>query len=93
MSRADYKFGADRNGRYRTYQIVLPVKGSYSAIRQFCEQTLLAIPFASLDEMNFKRDAIGSSTLEAKLHFTVYLADMQPAGGTNDSLRASGASL
>src|SRR5207245_673895 len=44
LSRADYKFGADRNGRYRTYQIVLPVKGSYSAIRQFCEQTLLAIP-------------------------------------------------
>jgi hypothetical protein len=93
LSLADYKFAGDRNGRYQTYQIVLPVKGSYSAIRQFCEQTLLAIPFASLDEMNFKRDAIVNRTLEAKLHFTLYLADMHPAGGAKESPRASGANL
>ena len=37
---------------------------------------LMAIPFASLDEINFRRDAIGSRTLEAKLRFTLYLNDV-----------------
>lgn len=74
LKQAEYKPAFDKNGQYYTYQIVLPVKGSYGAIRQFCEQTLLAIPFASLDEISFKRDAIGSRMLEAKLRFTLYLA-------------------
>lgn len=91
LNLADYKFGEDRNGRYRTYQIVLPVKGPYGAIRQFCEQTLLAIPFASLDEMNFKRDAIANRTLEARLRFTLYLNDRQRAGEDRESAADSGA--
>ena len=75
LNQAEYKSGLDKNSRTSTYQIVVPVKGSYRAIRQFCEQTLLAIPFASLDEMSFKRETIGSNELEAKLRFTLYLAD------------------
>jgi len=33
----------------------------------------LAIPFASLDEINFKRDAVTNPLLDAKLRFTFYL--------------------
>lgn len=76
LRQAEYKFATDTSGHFYSYQILLPVKGPYSAVRQFCEQTLLAIPFASLDEINFRRDAIGSRTLEAKLHFTLYLNDV-----------------
>lgn len=75
LSQAEYKWASDKSGRYHTYQILLPVKGSYGALRQFCQQTLLAIPFAALDEVNFKREAIASSTLEARLRFTLYLRD------------------
>jgi hypothetical protein len=75
LKQAEYKSAEDRGGLYHTYQILLPVKGPYGAIRQFCEQTLIAIPFASLDEMSFKRDAISSNTLEAKLRITLYLGD------------------
>lgn len=78
ISQAEYRWDSDKNGRYQTYQILLPVKGSYGAIRQFCEQTLLTIPFASLDEMNFKREAIANSTLEAKLRITLYFFDKSP---------------
>jgi hypothetical protein len=78
LSQAEYKLADDKNGRYRTYQILLPVKGSYSAIRHFCEKSLLAIPFASLDEMGFKRETIGSGTLEARLRFTLYLSESSP---------------
>lgn len=76
LNQAEYKSAADKNGRFHTYQIVIPVKGSYGAIRQFCQQTLLAIPFASLDEMSFKREAIASRAVEARLRFTLYLSDL-----------------
>jgi hypothetical protein len=75
LSQAEYKFGYDKNGRFHTYHIRLPVKGSYATIRQFCEQTLLTIPFASLDQMSFKRDAITSRRLEAQLDFTLFLGN------------------
>lgn len=74
LNQAEYKFALDKDGRYYTYQINLPVKGSYDAIRQFGEQVLLAIPFASLDEINFKREAIANRMLEARVRITLYLA-------------------
>lgn len=75
LERAEYKSAFVQSGRYRTYKIALPVSGTYPAIRAFCEQALLAIPFASLDALNFKRDAIGSNIVEAQLYFTLHLAD------------------
>lgn len=75
LSKAEYKLADDKEGRYRTYQILLPVKGSYKAIREFCEKSLLAIPFASLDEMSFKRESISRGVLEARLRFTLYLSE------------------
>ena len=74
LAQGEYKALPERNGKYLKYQIILPLKGSYSVIRQFGEQALLAIPFASLDEMTFKRDNISNRVLEAKLRFTLYLA-------------------
>lgn len=75
LSQAEYKPAFDKRGRYYTYQITVPVKGTYEAIRQFSEQTLLSIPFASLNEVSFKRESVGAPTLEAKLRFTLYLRD------------------
>ncbi|SFI21999.1 hypothetical protein SAMN04515618_1148 [Collimonas sp. OK307] len=83
LSQAEYKLTYDRNGRFRTYRILLPLKGSYSAIRQFCEQVLLSIPFVSLDEMHFKRESIANPQLEAKLHFTVYLNTQRDGVGVS----------
>lgn len=88
LSQAEYKAAYDKNGQFHTYQINLPVKGAYPAIRQFCEQMLLAIPFASLDEMTFKRESVGAPALEAKLRFTLYLSSTperhQLASGMKD---------
>jgi hypothetical protein len=75
LKQAEYKFAYDKNGRFHTYSILLPVNGPYAAIRPFCEEVLLAIPFASLDNVNFKREAIANSTIEANLHFTLHLDD------------------
>jgi hypothetical protein len=75
LSTAEYKRSADKNSRIRALQITLPVKATYPAIRQFAEQVLLAIPFATLDELRFRRDNIASPLLEAHLRFSLYLLE------------------
>jgi hypothetical protein len=91
LDEGEYKSGADKDSRSTTYQVILPVRGQYQSIRTFCEQTLLAIPFASLDEINFKREGIANSTLEAKLHFTFYLTD--PSAPTRQATTSSSSPL
>lgn len=76
IAAAEYKTGLERNSHVHTWHIALPVRGSYAALRQFSEQVLLAIPFAALDELRFKREVIASPLLEARLRFTLYLGDV-----------------
>lgn len=85
LSQADYRLAFDKNGRFYTYQVTLPVKGVYEDIRRFCERVLLAVPFASLDEISFKRDAITSGAVEARLRFSLYLADISNADQTQSA--------
>ena len=75
LRQGEYKQGYDRNAHVYTYQVNLPVKGTYQAIWQFAMAALRAIPFASLDEISFHRDAIGDTTVEARLRLTLYLRD------------------
>jgi hypothetical protein len=74
LEQAEYKLSYDKNGRFYTYSIKLPVSGSYAALRNFCIDLLLALPFASLDAVSFKRRDSNQATLEAKLNFTLYLS-------------------
>jgi hypothetical protein len=75
LSQGEYKSGYDRNAHVSTYQVNLPVKGSYGAIWQFAFGALRAIPFASLDDVSFRRDTIGDPAVEARLRLTFYLKD------------------
>jgi len=75
LRQGEYKPGYDRNAQVNTYQVNLPVKGSYAAIWQFAMAALRTIPFASLDEITFHRDAIGDATVDARLKLTLYLRD------------------
>lgn len=79
LSQGEYKSAYERNARLHTYQVTLPVKGSYADVWQFGMMSLRAMPFASLDEISFKRDSIGETQVEARLRLTLYLSD-KPAG-------------
>lgn len=79
LSQGEYKSAYERNARVHTYQVTLPVKGSYADVWQFSMMALRAIPFASLDELSFKRDSIGAPQVEARLRLTLYLSD-RPTG-------------
>lgn len=80
LSQGEYKSGYDRNARLTTYQVTLPLKGSYADVWKFSLMALRAIPFASLDELSFKRENIGDQQVEARLRLTLYLADKTPGG-------------
>jgi len=78
LDQGEYKFAYDKASRVSTYQLTLPVRGPYANIWQFSLQALAAIPFAALDEVNFRRETIADPVVEARLRFTFYLKDGQP---------------
>jgi hypothetical protein len=75
LRQGEYKAAFDRNARLHSYQVTMPVKGNYGAIWRFALGALRAIPFAALDEISFKRDAIGEAQVEARLRLTLYLSE------------------
>jgi len=87
LRQGEYKRGFDRNAQLHTYQINLPVKGSYAQVWQFALGALRALPSASLDDISFKRDSIGETGLEARLRLTLYLADGAGASGASGAPR------
>ncbi|WP_035372813.1 hypothetical protein [Pseudoduganella violaceinigra] len=75
LEQGDYKFGQDKASGVASYQVTLPVKGAYQNIWQFSLQALVAIPFAALDDVAFRREAIAEPVVEARVRFTLYLKD------------------
>lgn len=74
LRQGEYRISADRAGKFGTYQLNLPVTGRYDAIWQFAFDALRALPHGALDDVSFRRDAIGIETVEARLRFTLYLS-------------------
>lgn len=55
------------------YEIVLPVTGQYSQIRQFIAQVLHDLPALALSDLHIKRESAQSPTVEARLIFVLLL--------------------
>ncbi|MFP3757701.1 hypothetical protein [Cupriavidus sp. SIMBA_020] len=72
LAEADYDHASDAKGGLALQGVGLPLRGSYGALRMFCEATLMRMPFASLDAIQLKRGSIAADALEAKLHLTLY---------------------
>lgn len=58
---------------FSQYQMVLPMFGGYTEIRNFVNQVLQEIPTAALEGINFSRSDAKAPEVEAKVRFTVYL--------------------
>lgn len=76
----EYKLMCDAPTRLCRYRVRLPLLGSYWQIKTFVDQSLLALPMASLDELVIRREAIGLTELEASLVFSLHLAYPTQAG-------------
>jgi hypothetical protein len=67
-----YKLQCEDKIEYCRYTIVLPVEGSYVRIRTFVDQILRAIHFASVDEVSFRREAVGDAEVQSRLRISLY---------------------
>jgi Tfp pilus assembly protein PilO len=75
LAQAEYKLELDRAGGFHVYQMRLPVRGAYPRVRGFVDATLARIACAALEDVDFKRDAIGTADVEARLRFLFFLKD------------------
>lgn len=73
LPQGNYKIQQNLIAQYITYRIDLSIPGNYENIRNASEQILLALPFSALEEIKFKRENIGTNTLEAQLKFILFL--------------------
>jgi hypothetical protein len=55
------------------YQVILPVKGDYTNVREFVNDVLGAVPSAALEELALKRESIEVPELESRVRFTLFL--------------------
>lgn len=76
LRQGEYQYSDDNAARVATCQVVLPLKGNYDAIWHFVLEVLRTMPFAALQDINFKRDAIGDAAVSAQVRFTLYLRDV-----------------
>jgi hypothetical protein len=79
LPQGQYKLKCEDKLDYCKYTIVLPVEGSYVRIRTFVEQTLRAIHFASVDEVSFRREAVGDGEVQTRLRISLYTRTPQAA--------------
>ena len=67
------QYSTEAAGRIERYQIVLPVAGSYSQVRDFLKRATGEIPVMSVDQMSLKRDSRNDGALHAELRLTLHM--------------------
>jgi hypothetical protein len=72
LPQGDYQWSVDPNSQFRKYQISYPVVGEYRNIENFVTQVLLALPWASLNSYEIRRNSVTDTEVEADLTFTLY---------------------
>jgi Tfp pilus assembly protein PilO len=73
LEQGDYRLQRDNVGGITRYDVILPVRGSYPQVRKFVAAALAQLPNLSLDSIQFERQKVGDSTVEAKVKFVMYL--------------------
>lgn len=73
LERGEYRLNATKSDYLTRYELVLPVKGSYVAIRKFVIQALIDVPTLALDNITFHRQKSDDVSVEAELRFTLFL--------------------
>lgn len=72
LARGDYSTVLRRETRLTSYDVVLPVRAHYPAVRTFVIAALNALPHASLAELRVERGSSTADTVDARVHLTLY---------------------
>ncbi|QCP51989.1 hypothetical protein FAZ95_22550 [Trinickia violacea] len=78
LGSAEYQVNTDAGTRFTRYQVMLPVKDQYSAIRHFLASVLNSVPNAALREIHVERPAVDGNILDARVRFELIYRSAQP---------------
>lgn len=73
LAHGDYRLARDTGTPLLRYQITLPARASYPQLRAWLSDVMNAVPTAALDEINFRRDDVGSPSVESRMRLTLFL--------------------
>ncbi|MCB1886824.1 MAG: type 4a pilus biogenesis protein PilO [Rhodocyclaceae bacterium] len=76
VARADYTVAEDRHVGLVSYQVLVPLSGHYGQIRGFVDEVLQAIPTLAVDELDFSRERISESRVDARVRLNLYMTRM-----------------
>ena len=73
LEQGEYRLASSKEDKLERYQVTLPVRGSYPAVRKFLGRVLADLPAASLDSVSFQRQKVGDTQVESQIKLTLYL--------------------
>jgi len=80
IAKADFRSDADGESLERV-QMVIPAKAAYPQLRRFLETVLRDLPNASLDRLSFKRNQVGDTEIESRVHLSLWLRSSSGEAG------------
>ncbi|MGU7780109.1 hypothetical protein [Burkholderia sp. PU8-34] len=78
LGSAEYQVTTVSGARFARYQVLLPVKDQYGAIRHFLASVLNNVPNAALQEIHVERPAVSGDILDARVRFELIYRSAQP---------------
>lgn len=73
VARGEYKLNIDDDGKILRYEIHLPVRGSYPAMRSFIDAARQGIPALALDTVSLKRESVTEAVVDGQFGFVLLL--------------------
>ena len=73
LSSSEYRLVNESDARLARYEMILPVRGSYSQIRAFMAEALETVPAMAISTIAIKRENVTSEKLEVRLEVNLYL--------------------
>jgi hypothetical protein len=73
LNEGGYQVTRDKAGRLMRFRITLPVHGRYQQIREFLASLSTEIPIMALENVQFERNKIIESAVNAKVKLVLYL--------------------
>jgi hypothetical protein len=70
--KGEYRPTIEPQGEFMRYRMSIPVKGEAQAIRRFMQAALLEQKALALESIQFKRDRIDSTQIEAKISWVLF---------------------
>lgn len=68
-----YESSPEKHAGLLRYHLNMPVKAAYPQIRDFLAEVIQTIPNAALENINFKRQSVDSSIVDANISLVIYV--------------------